>query len=120
MKRVGICIRRDAEKLLHQCLDLLQQAVGPIAGFVTRDHAPDVSIEHPIGVLFDTDRLPAFAPFDNNLYLSVVLPLCLQDPSERPNGIDLLGLWLINGRVVLRREEDVALAGHRLFERPDG
>ncbi len=58
-------------------MDLLQQPVRPITGFVGRSYPTHMCVKHPVRVLLDTHRPPAFAALDNDLNLAVVLPLGL-------------------------------------------
>src|SRR5437868_3457503 len=76
--------------------------------------------EHSVAVLLDPHGLSALAALNNDLYLAVVLPLCLQDSSQSANGKDFLRTWLVDGRVVLSGEKDVPFTGHRLFQSPNG
>src|SRR5512139_175922 len=73
--------------------------------------------EHSFGVLLDTDRLATFPALDYYFDLAVILPLSLQNASQRPDRVDLIRLWLINGSVVLCCEENIPFPGHRFFQR---
>src|SRR5690606_40822444 len=64
-------------------------------------------------------RFTTFPTLDNDLDLSIFLPLRLQDTSDRPDREDLVRIRLIDRRVVLRCKKDVALAGHSLFQSLD-
>src|SRR5947209_18839413 len=75
--------------------------------------------EHPVFCLFDTYRLTAFTTLDNNLYLSVVLSLGLENSSQRANCIDLIRRGFVNGCIMLGCKKDVSVARHCLFERAD-
>src|SRR5690606_30415056 len=119
MKSVCIGVRRYAEKLLNKAVDLLQKAVRTIARFITRHDPSNVSVENAIAILLDPHRFTTFPTLDNDLDLSIFLPLRLQDTSDRPDREDLVRIRLIDRRVVLRCKKDVALAGHSLFQSLD-
>ena len=95
---------------------LLQQPVRPVTGLVSRSHTPHVRVKHPVGVLLDPHHSPAFAALDDDLYLPVVLPLCLQNAPQGADRVDLIRFWLVDRRVVLGRQKYLPLAGHRLLK----
>jgi hypothetical protein len=99
---------------------LLQKAVSAVARLIRGSYLADVRKKHPIVGLLDTDGTAAFAALDNDFYLSILLPLRLQNAAKRSYGIDLVRRWLIDRRIVLRCEKNVAIAGHRLFECANG
>jgi hypothetical protein len=116
---VGICVWRNPQKLFNQRMDLLQKPVGSKTGVVYGLHLSDMGVKHPVCILFDTNGFSAVASFDDDLDLSIILPLGLQYPAERPDGVNLVGVWLINRCVVLGCEKNIPFSAHRLFQRSD-
>src|SRR5688500_1836332 len=100
-------------------MDLLQQTVRPISRFIARDDFPNLRIKHSFRVLFDTDGFTPLPAFVDDLYLPIVLTLSLQNSSKRSNGEDLPSRRLVYGCVMLGREKNVAVTGHRLLESAD-
>ncbi len=119
VQRVGICVRRNAQKLFDQRMDLLQQPVRSKPGFVHRLHLSNVRVEHAVRVLFDPNGFAAVASFDDDLDLAVILPLGLKNAAEGTHAVDLSGVRLVDRCIVLGCEKDIPFAGHRFFQRPD-
>src|SRR5687768_5162839 len=97
----------------------LQKTVGAVTGLVARCDLPNMSVEHPVRILFDPYRFAAFPSLYDDLDLSIVLTLSLENASECTDRIDLVGRGLVDGRVVLCREKDIAVARHSLFKGAD-
>src|SRR5678816_4065922 len=99
---------------------LLQQSISPVTGFVRRNYLTNIRVEHPICILFDPHGLPSFPSLDHNLYLTILLPLRLQDAAKGSNGINLVRGRFIYRCVVLSGQKDISLARHRLLQSPYG
>src|ERR1035437_5312512 len=97
-------------------MDLLQQPVCTITRFVRRRDPPDVGVKHTVGVLLDTHNTAPLASLDDYLYLTILLPLRLQDAPECSDLVYLIGGWLVDSSVMLGRKKYLALAGHGPLE----
>ena len=117
MQSIRISIRRNAQKLLNQRMYLLQQSVRAIARLVGRGHTSNVRIKHPIRFLLNANHPPAFAALDDDFYLTVFEPLCLQDTPQGSDLIYLLRRRFVDCRVVLSRKKYLPPARHRLLKR---
>src|SRR4051794_35142261 len=97
-------------------MDPLQQPIGAITRFLRRSYSAHMRVKHPVRVLFDTQAASAFPALDDDLDLAILKTLCLEYSSESADPVDLLWRRVVDRRVVLRREEDLPFAGHRLLK----
>ena len=102
--------------LLDQLSNLLNEGIQTSAFFVDdwrtfyQGHEGAISIFYAHGCR-------AFATFYDNLDLTVVLFLRLQNAPQRTNTVDLFGRWLINRGVVLGCQKNRAICGQGLLQR---
>ena len=94
--RVG----REPQVLLYELADFLYERVEACAFFIDDWRTPHERHKRTISVL-NADRCRAFATFDDNLDLAVLLLLRLENAAERSDPVDLFGAGLVNGGVVL-------------------
>src|SRR5207249_3871422 len=93
---------------------------GSEARFVGRGDLSHVGVKHSVAAVFNPGGLAAFTALYDYFYLTIVLALRLQNTAQRSDGIDLVCRRLVDRRVVLRREENIAVSRHCLFEGPYG
>ncbi len=117
MQRVGVGVGRDPEELFNLSMDLLEQGIRPVSGFIHRWDPAHISMEHSVLVLLHANRTTTLPAFDHDLDLAVVEALGLQNAAERADRIDLLGRRFIDCCVVLRGKKDQPFARHRSLER---
>src|SRR5687767_11716349 len=72
--------------------------------------------EHPVRILFDAHTAAPLTSLYDDLDLAVVLPLRLQYAPQCSDLIDLVSAWIVDRRIMLRRQEYLALTCHCLLE----
>ena len=90
--------------LFDQLRDLLHQRIEARAFFVDDRRAAYQRHESAVGI-FNANSGGAFAAFDHNFDLAVLLLLRLQDAAERADAVNLLGRRLVDGGIVLGGQE---------------
>jgi hypothetical protein len=102
--------------LLDELADPLHQRVDARPRLGGGRRAADGGREGAV-VILDADGRGALAPLDDDLGLAVLLALRLEDAGDGADRVDLVGVGLVDGGVVLGGEEDRAVGGERVFER---
>ncbi len=95
---------------LHQLLDLRGQLQLRLAGAHGRDKEA-VDVVH-------LDRSRALHTLNQHLDIAVRHLDALDDIADGAGRVDIVGVRLVDGGVMLRRQEDLPVAGERLFESP--
>ena len=101
--------------LFDQLRDLLHQRVGSRAFFLY-DRRPAHQRSESAVVILNAHRGGPLAAFDDNFYLSVFLPLRLQNSGDRADAVELFGRRLVNCRIVLSRQKNRAIGGQRQLQ----
>ena len=104
--------------LFNQLTNLLNECIKARAFFINDRRAFNQCHECAVGV-FDAHSGGAFASFHDDFDLTIFLLLRLQNAAERSHAVNLIGVWLINRRVVLRGQEDRPVGCQRLLESAD-
>ncbi len=100
LERVGLRVWRETKMLFDELPNLLDERIESSAFFVHDRRASDERHERPVSIL-DADRGRPFAAFHHHLDLAVFLFLRLKDSPQRSNSVDLFGIGLVYGGVVL-------------------
>src|SRR5215475_10890982 len=115
LQRIGLHVWRQSQVLLDQLPDLLHQSIYSGSFLINNRGAPHQGHEGTVGIL-DAHHRSALATFDDDLNLSVVLFLRLQDATKSADPIDLFGSGFVNGGVVLSGEKDRAITSESLLQ----
>src|SRR5437870_13040339 len=91
--------------LFDQLSDLLNQRIGADTLLVDSGRAPDKGCESAV-IVFDPNRGCAFATFNHELDLTVLLLLRLQDAGNRAYSINSFGRGFVDRSVVLGRQKN--------------
>src|SRR6476646_9460218 len=118
LQRVRLRVGRKSQVLLDELSYLLNERVEARAFFVDDRRAADERHEGAIAI-FNTHSRGAFAALNHDFDLAVLLLLRLKNAAERADAIDLIRRRLVDGRVVLGRQKDRAIAVERLFQGPN-
>ncbi len=105
----------ELDVLLKQAGDLLHQLLGLRAGRGDTRNA-DGGDKEAVGII-DFGGFGALQSLNQYFNVSVRHLHALDDVANSADGIDVVGLGLVDRGVVLRREEDATVAVERLFER---
>src|SRR5690349_16323930 len=115
---VRLRVGREPQVLFDELTDFLNKRVETCAFFVDDRRAAYERHERAIGVL-NADCRRAFAALDDDLDLAVLLFLRLENPAERAHHVDLFGVGLVDGGVVLSSQENRTVRRQGLLECPD-
>src|SRR5579883_822460 len=105
LQRVGLRVGRKAQMLFDKLSETLHQGVKALTRFLRLRGAADGGGERSVVVL-DANRRGAFAPFDDDFDLTVLLPLRLKNARDCADAVNLFRRRLINRSVVLRGEKN--------------
>src|ERR1044071_1965879 len=97
---IRLGIRRKTKMLLNELTYLLDQGIEP-GPFLVHDRSTTDEREKRTVSVFDSNSRCALASFNDNLDLTVVLFLRLENLAEGPDTIDLFRRWFIDCGVVL-------------------
>src|SRR5262245_18606875 len=115
LQRIRLSIGRKSQMLLNKLANFLDQCIETCSFFVHNRRASHESHESSIGV-FNADCCCSLTSFNDNLDLSILLLLRLQNPTQGTDTVDLFWGRLVDCRVVLSREKDSAICSERLFK----
>src|SRR5262249_47561012 len=118
LQRVSLRIGRESQVLFDELADLLNQRVETCTFFVDYRGSAHQRHKRSVGIL-NTHRGRAFAALDDNLDLTILLFLRLENAAESANPVDLFGAGFVDGGVMLSSQENGAISGQCLFERTD-
>ena len=113
----GFVVERllQLDVLLEERGDALHELLGGGRHFELGFAGAHGGDEEAVAVV-DFDGFGALHALDQNLDVAVGHFDALHNIADRPDLVDVLGLGLVDGGVVLRGEKDFAVAGERLFE----
>src|SRR5687768_5029254 len=118
LQRVSLRIGCETKMLFDELSHLLDECVETSTFFIHDRRATHECHERSLGVI-DTHSSGAFASLDDDFDLAVLLFLRLENASESPDSVDLLGRWLVDCSVVLGRQKNGAVGRQCLFEGPN-
>src|SRR5438067_1830906 len=118
LERIRLRVRRETQMLLDKLVYFLNQSLDTSAFFFDDRRTANESRESSV-VILDAHSRGAFASLDDDLDLSVVLLLRLQDASQRADAVNLLRHGFVNARVVLRGEKDGVVSCESFLKRAD-
>ena len=114
---VVVQVVRQLHVLLEQGHDAAHRAFDVAGHFLLlRQHLDDDAVE--AFVLFPLDRARAIEPFHEDLDVAVGQLQALHDVGDAAHGVDVFGLRVVDGGVMLRGEENLLVLRQGVFERP--
>jgi hypothetical protein len=119
LQRIRLRVRRQAQVLLDELSDFLNQRIETRAFFIHDRSTTNERRESSVAV-FDAHSGCAFAALDHDLDLSILLFLRLKNAAQRADAVDLLWRRLVNGGVVLSGQKDCAIPSECLFQGSNG
>src|ERR1700752_4740709 len=112
---IGLCIWSKTQMLLYELTNFLDQRIEARTFLIYDRSTAHERHKRSICVLHSNCSC-AFATFDNNFDLTVILFLRLQDSAERTYAVDLVRLGLVNGGIMLGGQENGPVSCERLLQ----